>query len=265
MALIDVFTFNGEYDLLEIRLNILDKYVDEFVLVECATTFSGKPKPLYFDVATHPEVYERFKKWEHKIKYHIVDENYSEEEIREARESPATQFGRGHWMTEFLQKESIKKALTHLNDHDRCFIGDVDEIWDVSALTLKQGVKLKLKVYTYWLNNRSSEQFCGTLYTTYETIKNYCLNNLRNYAHKTHEEHGWHFTSMGGYEKVKQKLTDGYTEETYANQAVMNNLQNAVVNNTDFLGRDFSYEIDESEWPLWLKENKDKYIHLCQK
>lgn len=264
MAIIDIVTFNGEYDLLEIRLSILDKYVDQFVIVECPTTFSGKAKPLYFDGSTHPEIYERFKKWEHKIKYHVIDENYSEGEIKIARESPATQFGVGHWMTEFLQKESIKKALTHLNNYDKCFVGDVDEIWNEQALQLDYGVKLKLKVYTYWLNNRSSEQFCGTLYTTYETIKTNCLNNLRNYAHKTQEEYGWHFTSMGGYEQVKMKLTDGYTEETYANQWVMANLSHALESNTDFLGRNFTYGIDESEWPQWLKDHKEDYKHLIK-
>ena len=31
----DVFTFFNELDLLELRLEMLDPYVDQFVLVEC--------------------------------------------------------------------------------------------------------------------------------------------------------------------------------------------------------------------------------------
>jgi len=40
----DCFTFFNELDLLEIRLNILDPYVDYFVIHESTETFSGKSK-----------------------------------------------------------------------------------------------------------------------------------------------------------------------------------------------------------------------------
>jgi hypothetical protein len=45
----DTFLFNGELDLLEIRLNILNDYVDQFVIVEAATTFTMDPKELYYE------------------------------------------------------------------------------------------------------------------------------------------------------------------------------------------------------------------------
>jgi len=47
--IIDCFTFFDELDLLEIRLNELKDVVDVFVLTESAHTFTGLPKPLYFD------------------------------------------------------------------------------------------------------------------------------------------------------------------------------------------------------------------------
>ena len=64
----DVFCFFNELDLLEIRLNILDPYVDYFVLYEAPRTFSGDPKPLYFQ-----ENRQRFKKWERKIIHYVVE------------------------------------------------------------------------------------------------------------------------------------------------------------------------------------------------
>jgi len=45
----DCFTFYNELDLLEIRLNILDKHVDRFVLVEATRTHQNKEKPLFFE------------------------------------------------------------------------------------------------------------------------------------------------------------------------------------------------------------------------
>ena len=44
----DVFYFFNELDLLEIRLNILDDFVDEFILIEAAFTFGGEPKGSYY-------------------------------------------------------------------------------------------------------------------------------------------------------------------------------------------------------------------------
>ena len=37
-------------DLLDLRLNILDKFVDQFVIVESSYTHSGKEKKLIFDI-----------------------------------------------------------------------------------------------------------------------------------------------------------------------------------------------------------------------
>lgn len=269
MAIIDVFTYNGEADLLEIRLNILYDYVDQFIIIEAPTTFSGKPKPLYYEKEKA-----RYKKWQNKIKYFTIDENYTEAEQADAATSPNT-IGAAHWKHEYLQKESIKKALTHLQEEDIVFIGDVDEIWKTSSKYLDiylGGFKLPLMVYTYYLNNRSTEQFWGTYVGIYgRDIKNKCLNHLRSDSYKLSPNLedksnycGWHFTSMGGYKEVRRKLTDSYTEESYATHGIMDSLEVNILNRKDFLGRDFTYKIDESDWPEYLKANKEKYKHLMK-
>ena len=48
MKIFDCFIFNHEIELLEIRLNILNDYVDKFVITEGDMTFSGFPKESYF-------------------------------------------------------------------------------------------------------------------------------------------------------------------------------------------------------------------------
>ena len=68
----DCFTFFNELDLLEIRLKILNDYVDKFVLVEAAKTHSGLPKPLYFN-----ENKQRFLPYQDKI-VHISLDNMPE-------------------------------------------------------------------------------------------------------------------------------------------------------------------------------------------
>ena len=251
----DVITFNGEDELFEIRYNILKDYVDEFRVIEFDKTFSGKKKkPLFHQ------------KWE-KVKHFFVKEYIWGDYKPLARSSPNTQYGQGpeHWVTEFAQKESIRDCLTDLQDGDTVFIGDCDEVFDPTQTPFANWpIKLKLRVYSYSLNNRSSEEFWGTIRTTWGAIKNECLNHTRSMSTLSEDYYGWHFTSMGGHDKVKEKLTDSYTNDSYANDWVMTHLQDNVNNSKDFLGREFSYKIDESEWPQYLKDNRVKYKHLLR-
>ena len=251
--IIDVVTYNGEHDLWDIHYNVLKNYVDQFIVCESPTTFSGKKKPLYFN-----DIKDKY-----NVLYHINDEDYSPENIFLAENSPNTK-GATHWKREFLQKESIKNALTHLKDDDVVFIGDVDEVWIWSSYVgiMTVPTKLRLKVYTYYLNNRSSEEFYGTLVSRYKDIKDSCLNHLRTSSRKTRDEWGWHFTSMGGVDEVRRKLSDSYTQESYFTQDIDKQLEYNIQHKRDFLGRKFTYWTDESEWPLYLKENRAKYTHL---
>ena len=60
--IVDCFSFFNELELLDIRLNTLDPYVDHFVLVEAAKTQTLKDKPFVFD-----ENKEKFNKFLNKI------------------------------------------------------------------------------------------------------------------------------------------------------------------------------------------------------
>ena len=62
MKVFDVFLFGYELDLLEIRMNILDPYVDYFVFSEGGKTFSGDDKGFIFKKTD-----KRFKKFKDKI------------------------------------------------------------------------------------------------------------------------------------------------------------------------------------------------------
>ena len=66
MKIFDCTLFYDEDLILEVRLNMLDKYVDKFVISESKFTHSGKEKKLNFNINKFPE----FKK---KIIYLTVD------------------------------------------------------------------------------------------------------------------------------------------------------------------------------------------------
>ena len=50
MKIYDCFMFNNEDLILDIRLNILDSYVDYFVIVESRFMHSGKEKRNFFNI-----------------------------------------------------------------------------------------------------------------------------------------------------------------------------------------------------------------------
>ncbi|MFA6587802.1 MAG: alpha-1,2-fucosyltransferase [Patescibacteria group bacterium] len=277
----DIFTFFNELDLLEIRLNILDKVVDYFVIIECVETFSGLPKMLYYQ-----ENAKRFEKFKHKIIHYVVDgvpKDFNDAQImlqnsasgsleRDALQNALTSDnvpkGVIHWLKEFYQKEMIKNALLNLRDDDMCFVSDVDEIWNPRVkidFTKPDVYKLRQLVYSYYLNNRSNEPWAGTLVTKYKNIKNNCLNHLRT-SRKTKytyvENGGWHFTNQGGAEQIKMKIESSYGQEDYNNNSIKSKITERILKNKDYIGRKFKFWIDESDLPKYILDNKEKYRHL---
>ena len=113
-------------------------------------------------------------------------------------------------------------------------------------------------------------------------IKDECFNHLRSdrqvqlnkpetWNMKTHlPDGGWHFTSMGGLDMVRRKLLSCYTEEDYLSDGIIENLEKNFNEGKDWLNgwrgwqRNFNFWIDESEWPEYLKKNKERYKHLCK-
>jgi beta-1,4-mannosyl-glycoprotein beta-1,4-N-acetylglucosaminyltransferase len=263
MAVIDCFTFNGENAVLKLHLGVMYDYVDKFIIVEANKTFTGEPKPMYFFRDQH-----YFKQWHKKIEYYQVTQWDDVNLWEMAIQSPNT-VGAEHWKREFYIKESIRKALSHakVHDDDTVFIGDVDEIIDpLATFESDTPVKAKLRVYAYHLNNRSNEEFYGTLIAQYKDIKDKCLNHVRSDKSLNSKGPylGWHFTSMGGVEEVRRKLNASYTNESYNTYEVQQLLQERIKQGTDYLGRNFQFTLDESEWPQYLKDNKKHYANMCR-
>lgn len=264
MEVIDCFSYNGEADILELRLNILDPVVDQFIICEGDETTAGNPKPRYFE-----ENKERYARWAHKIKYHIFSP-YTDPILKfYASEKLPIPIDQHWWHREFIQKESMRYALTHLKDDDRVFIGDVDEIWNPDIPYPVGRGELKQTVYSYYLNNRSSEWWTGTSLMQYKDIKNDTLDNLRAYDESRKHMHapvllnaGWHFTNIGGADFIKRKI-QSYAHQEFNNEAFLNQVENRIANNQDYLGRDFTFTTDNEHLPQYLKDNKEKYKHLC--
>ena len=73
MAIFDCFQFFDEEHVLDLRLNILNEFINFFVIVESTTDHQGNIKKLNFDP-------EKFQKFSNKIIYIVVDD--TEESIK---------------------------------------------------------------------------------------------------------------------------------------------------------------------------------------
>ncbi len=250
----DLFTFNGEYDTLEIRFNILNEFVDKFVICESSETFSGRPKPLYWIERNK----DRFEEWEDKVIYLVSRYPEDERIMRMMEDRPYVD--QEPFRRAFYQKETLTKALEGADDEDVIYYGDVDEIW--TPQKVDDGVhKLRQLAYSYYLNNRSPEDWRGTIVTKYKNLRNGCLNDMRANPVSIWENGGWHFTNLGGLGAVKKKLAD-YDHQEANIPWVTEGLEERMKLNVDFLGRGFQMWPDDSELPQYILDNKKRYKHL---
>ena len=109
MKVFDCFMFLNELDIIEMRMNILNDYVDYFVITESDLTFSGNEKPFIFEKHS-----DKFKKFKDKIIYNkvIVPKNISIT-----------------WDREIFQRNSSTNILKdYAEDCDLILTSDADEI-----------------------------------------------------------------------------------------------------------------------------------------
>lgn len=256
----DTFMFFNELDLLEIRLNELDKVVDKFVLVESPFTYSGKKKPLFFQLNKR-----RFSKFLHRINYVLIedigDRSLLQDDVADYLPKCTEYLKR-----ENIQRNAIMKGLTHAKNNDLILISDLDEIPPPQTVVkLSKAIKkgevygFKQKVYYYYLNLLSNETIMGTKMTRFENID--FPQNIRQAKKFTLiDPGGWHFSFLGGVERIKQKI-DAYFHQEYNTPTVMSQIPFFVENRLDIFERPYEYTevpIDNS-FPKYIQENKDKY------
>jgi beta-1,4-mannosyl-glycoprotein beta-1,4-N-acetylglucosaminyltransferase len=188
---VDAFMFYNELDVLELRLKVLDPYVDKFVLVESEVTHSGHSKVLYFE-----QNKARFSKWIPKIEHVII-----KREHMPADDDP--------WVREKFQRECILQGLEGVDGNATVMISDVDEIPDVTKIVRTHPVNsIHMWMFEYSFKYLfTGEPWFGTVVTNCELVKrmgpNYFRSNRWKFPHIQHA--GWHLSSFGDAAHVVNK------------------------------------------------------------
>ena len=120
MKIYDCIMYFDEDLMVELRLNILNKYVDKFVIVEATRDHAGKEKKLNFNI-------DKFNKFKSKIIYLVIDD--IPEKVTKFKKNWSPNFYR-----ENFNRNAISRALTECSPDDLILISDADEIPNLEIL-----------------------------------------------------------------------------------------------------------------------------------
>ena len=225
MKIFDCTLYYDEDLILDARLNILDKYIDKFIICEATFTHSGRKKKLNFNI-------EKFSKFKDKIIYIIHDDSSLEIKkinSEDNEEMRTFKLNYNAHMRENNQRNFIVRGLNNSDDNDLILISDVDEIPNLENINLKN-IKNKIILFEqdifYYKLNRFLPNFTwfGTkackkkdLITLQwlRSIKNNKYSFFRfdvffsklKYINKFYVKNGgWHFSNLKDASNIELKL-----------------------------------------------------------
>lgn len=238
MKIIDCFPFFQELDIINLRLKLLEDYVDTFIISELDETHSGNKKKYLFK-----ENLELFRMYSEKIS--IIEGKTSdmdEEDLKKSENHGVIlelqtdiEFEKKRkeiWSREIYQRNIIYDKLNTLNldDEDIIILSDVDEIPDPKFLNkirnndfdMKNNILiLEQDMYIYSLRYYYQKWLGGTRVISWGNLKRskLTLDDLRVFTSKfniniiTLPKAGWHLSYFGDYSAILKK----YQSYTHSN------------------------------------------------
>ena len=134
MKIFDCFMYFDEEVVLDLRLNILNNYVDYFVIVESCFNHNGEKRDLKFN-------HKKFEKFKKKIVYLVYDEhpkNIEKVKNEDNEEEKSRKYIFNAAYRENGQRNFILKGLKNAQNDDLILVSDVDEIPNLKDLDLKK-------------------------------------------------------------------------------------------------------------------------------
>ena len=266
MKIFDCFSYWDEDLLLDLRLNILNDYVDFFIIAEGDKTWQNNTKKLKFDIS-------KFPKFKNKIIY-----------------LPVTNMPDGDdpYKRENYQRNYLKNGFEKASDNDIILISDLDEIPNPKKIeqfnpSMKFAVfQQKLFYYKMNLVSKNYPEWLGTRICVKKYLKSpqwlrelkfkkrplwrvdkWRLNNII-------ENGGWHFCNLKTPEELLYKYqnlceTDdpiNFKEKIDKKYLNLSEIDHRVKKGLDIIGRDDFFtrvEVDDT-YPKYLLNNINNYF-----
>ncbi len=265
MKVYDCFSYLDEDLLLDLRLNIMDKFVDYFVIVESDKTWQNNYKEPKFDIS-------KFIKFKEKIIYIKVTDMPD---------------GDNPYKRENYQRNCILRGLTSAEDEDLIIISDLDEIPDPNQIKKFEKkmryavfqqmhfyykINLQSQVNPFWFGSRicvkkylkSPQWLRGLKFKKrpFWRIDKFRLNNII-------RDGGWHFCNLKSPEQLlykyknlcetndphifKEKIDDKFLN--------INEIKKRINNGLDIIGRNENFKpiLLDDKFPNYILKNKHQF------
>jgi len=288
MRIVDSFMFFDESMLLDLRLNILDKYVSKFIICESTFNHNGVKKKLNFDIKL-------FTKFKSKIEYIVLDKEPANLKI--INENDSSQLKESKILDNALKRENFQrnfalKKLHEVNDNDLILINDLDEIPELKNFSYKNKItifkqrmlyfkfnlvyknlswtgskicKKKDLISPQWLRNIKTRKYPLWRLDIFFSKKKY--NNI-----EIIENGGWHFTNIKTADEIHHKMKSFLHHFEYENSGLNPEMIEKLIKDKKAL---YNYNADQrdNKWsnntelekinleflPDYINENLDKY------
>jgi beta-1,4-mannosyl-glycoprotein beta-1,4-N-acetylglucosaminyltransferase len=259
--IIDCITFFDENFIFDLRYNILNEYVDKFVICESQFDHKGRKKKLNFKPKN--EIMCK------KIHYLILEEPFPKKN--------------NAWQNQALQRDYILKNINFVSDEDYIFFSDPDEIIKPELLknfklNKKYGIFLQ-KCFNYKFNifNPYETPWEGTRVCKKKNLKSIDFmrqkiktKNLKyNFLRFDKEKNiqifynaGWHFNNIMSAKEISLKLKtfahSEFSDEKFCSEEI---IKKKIANKEDLFGRGHKYEVVElnKDFPDYILRNIEMY------
>jgi len=289
MRIFDCTTFYNEKMIMDLRFNILNEFVDKFVVVESIYSHSGKKKKLNFDINDYP-------KFKDKINYIIIDHEpsdlFSDDEI-----SKNYHYKRINSIKRINQSyDYMKEGILEASDNDLIILSDNDEIPNLSSISsFNNDFYIFEQLFFYykfnylydrikWYGSKACKKKKLTNFSSLRNLKNKkypfwridtFFSNIKKMNLKIISNGGWHFTNLKTAEDIFDKFINfGHHDEFEISNLTISDIKKNIENGIVFYDHladkknqnkwNYNYQlklIDEKKLPYYLIKNKDKYLY----
>ena len=257
MKIIDTTTYFEEELMMDLRFNILNPYVDKFIVCESTFTHSGNKKKINFDKKKYP-------KFKDKI-IHLVLENEPDDLIK--KDHLDTIEKRFNSILRIKhQRNYIVKALEEFSINDLVIYSDNDEIPNLENIDLKNVKKKFLifnqKLFYYkldlvvpklsWFGSKACKLKYLKSIDNLRNIKNkkYSLfrfdtyfSDIKNISVKIVNNGGWHFSNLKSAKQLEKKYLN---DENHAEYELKDTSYETIKDNILRKVVPYNYEVDKS-------------------
>tara|TARA_B100000035_G_scaffold233915_1_gene202192 strand:- start:197 stop:1066 length:870 start_codon:yes stop_codon:yes gene_type:complete len=235
---------------LELRLNVLDKYVDYFVIVESIFTHKGEKRELRFN-------HKKFEKFKDKIIYLVYDESPKKTEKifqNDNRGEKSRKYILNAAYRENGQRNFISKGLQNAHENDLILISDVDEIPNLEYLDFykikKKIILFKQEMFYYKFNLKLPNlSWTGTKGCKKKYLKSpqwlrnikdrkYAFYRIDTFFSKTKytniqfiNEGGWHFSNIKTAAEIEYKLKSYLHHREFDENPISKNEIDKIIKN----------------------------------